>query len=37
MLVQALTDIGMPTDVATTYVRTRVGWRCFGDVWAAMG
>jgi hypothetical protein len=37
MLVQALADIGMPTDVAATYVQTRAGWRCFGDVWVRWG
>jgi hypothetical protein len=37
MLVRALTDLGMPTDVAATYVHTRAGWRCFDDLWVRWG
>ena len=37
MLVQALADIGMPTDVAATYVQTRAGWRSFDDLWVRWG
>jgi hypothetical protein len=37
MLVQALADIGMPADVAATYVQTRAGWRCFDDLWVRWG
>jgi hypothetical protein len=36
-LVQALTDVGMPGGVAATYVRSRVDWRRFGDVWVRWG
>jgi hypothetical protein len=36
-LVQALTDVGMAGGVAATYVRSRVDWRCFGDVWVRWG
>jgi hypothetical protein len=36
-LVQALTEVGMPAGVAATYVRSRVDWRCFGDVWVRWG
>jgi hypothetical protein len=36
-LVQALTELGMLRDVAATYVRSRVDWRCFGDVWVRWG
>jgi hypothetical protein len=36
-LPHALTAIGMPTDVAVTYLQSREDWRCFGDVWVRWG